>query len=726
MNLSVLNPVVLFGMAALAVPVLLHLFQRRRFQILDWGAMQFLPSMHAVRRRRFFDEMLLLLLRMGMIATLVLALAAPVSTSALFAPLADAPSRDIVLVLDGSFSMAAKTPGEPTPWDAALAWSHDLIAHLGRNDRVALLVARNPPLLAHGFERPGLRDRLDALSAPRGNPDLRGALAQAWKLLADSPASRKRIIVLTDRQKHGWADPASLDAYQSLGQGWRSDAQRFQANELAVPELHVVDVAAKTATQGNLALAPLVAPRVVGKIAQAITFRSALLLDAHASALKPTRLRTMIDGQPGPDIPLPTPGDQKQGQATFSFQHRFQEVGTHLVSVFLDVDGPDAILLDNEQHVVVEVTNHIPVLLIDGDAQLSPESSTFFLQRALARLGAKGEAPILPPIFSQRDWPASTLAADPEKRPRVLILSDVLRLTEAQQQAIESFLEDGGSVLVAVGERVQADPSFANNHWYREGQGWLPAKLVEVAKANDEPVSPEPRTFQHAALELLKDEGQNSLSQARLQRWWKVNFDAKNKASPIALLNNGDPLLIEKPYRKGRVILCMIPLDRRWQSPLPSRWEYPVLVNELVAYLAGSRTQQFTLPAGHAIRYPAPAASDWQLSTPDSQTLTLRPMDGWLNFGDTGAVGVYRLRGAAPATFVVPPDQAETDLQRCSVDDWSKVAERLPLADATDEKAVTLNRPRHDLWWLFLVALMTLLCGEIVLTRRLALQRGGP
>ncbi len=720
MNLSLLSPVVLFGLAAVAAPVLLHLFQRRRFQVLDWGAMQFLPTMQAVRRRRLFDEMLLLLLRMGMIALLVLALAAPVSTSALFAPLADAPSRDIVLVLDGSFSMSARSPNQPAPWDDALAWSHDLTAHLGRNDRVALLVARKPVVLVHGFERVGLREKLDALPQPHGNPDLPTTLAQAWKLLADSSAARKQIIVLTDRQKHGWADPASLEALQSLGQGWRSDAQRMQADGLSTPTLHIVDVAEKTPTASNVALAPLVAPRVVGRVGQKLTFQSAILLDAASQAIKPLRLRTTIDGQPGPDVPLPALGELKQGQAAFTFHHKFDTPGQHLVSVRLEVEGPDAIALDNEQHVVVEVVRQVPVLLIDGDPRLSPESSTFFLQRAL---GASSDDTAIP----QRDWSATTLAGDAAKRPRVLVLSDVPTLTDAQQQAIEAFLEDGGSVLVAVGERVQRDPSFTNDRLHRDGQGWLPAKLAEVA--SDTGVSPEPRTFQHAALELLKDEGQGSLSQARFSNWWKVKLDEKSKATPIALLSNGDPLLIEKAYRKGRVILCTVPLDRRWQSPLPSRWEYPVLVNELVACLAGSRTQQSMLSPGQEIRVPVATSSEAQLTTPDGRSIALRPKDGGLRYADTGAVGVYRLiqSGHEPTHFIFAQDRAETDLERCSPDDWRKVAERIPLADGdNNDDNAALSRPRQDLWWLFLVAVMAFLCCEIVLTRRLALQRGGP
>ena len=53
------------GAMAAAVPVIVHLLNRRRFQVIEWGAMDFL--LEAVSRsRRIFElrDLLLLLLRL--------------------------------------------------------------------------------------------------------------------------------------------------------------------------------------------------------------------------------------------------------------------------------------------------------------------------------------------------------------------------------------------------------------------------------------------------------------------------------------------------------------------------------------------------------------------------------------------------------------------------------------------------------------------------------------
>src|SRR4029453_14716339 len=100
-----LNLAMLAGLGAVAVPVIIHLLNRRRYDIVDWGAMQFLQISETTRRKFLLEELLLMLLRMGLIALLVLALAAPFTTSRLFAGASSRDNRDVVLVVDGSYSM---------------------------------------------------------------------------------------------------------------------------------------------------------------------------------------------------------------------------------------------------------------------------------------------------------------------------------------------------------------------------------------------------------------------------------------------------------------------------------------------------------------------------------------------------------------------------------------------------------------------------------------------
>jgi len=76
--MSFLNPIMLAGIAAVAVPIISHLLNRRKFQKVVWAAMRFIQtSVEQNQRRLRLEDMILLALRCLLLALLALALARP-------------------------------------------------------------------------------------------------------------------------------------------------------------------------------------------------------------------------------------------------------------------------------------------------------------------------------------------------------------------------------------------------------------------------------------------------------------------------------------------------------------------------------------------------------------------------------------------------------------------------------------------------------------------------
>ena len=72
------TPWMLLGLGAIAVPVLIHLFNRKSAQVVQWGAFMFLRESMVLRRRRLLlEEALLLATRCLLLALLALVLARP-------------------------------------------------------------------------------------------------------------------------------------------------------------------------------------------------------------------------------------------------------------------------------------------------------------------------------------------------------------------------------------------------------------------------------------------------------------------------------------------------------------------------------------------------------------------------------------------------------------------------------------------------------------------------
>jgi hypothetical protein len=182
-----LNPWMLMGLSAVFIPPIIHLLNRRRYDVVDWGAMRFLQVSEVTRRRVFLEELLLMLLRMGLIALLVLALAGPFITSSMIARMGARSNRDVVLVFDGSYSMGS-TGKEGVPHEKAKKWAKAFVADLAPGDTVAILQAKEQvvPVLAepsHDFDR--VTEHIDSLP--------RAAVAVGGRPCKRRPASYRAV-----------------------------------------------------------------------------------------------------------------------------------------------------------------------------------------------------------------------------------------------------------------------------------------------------------------------------------------------------------------------------------------------------------------------------------------------------------------------------------------------------------------------------------------------------
>jgi hypothetical protein len=751
MPFGFLIPLMLFGLAAVAIPPIIHLLNRRRFDVVDWGAMQFLHISETTRRRLLIEEILLMLLRMGLIAILVLALAGPFTMLPGCALMGSRPNRDVVLVFDGSYSMGYTGTGTgTTAQETAKEWATAFVNELAAGDSVAILQAKQQvvPVLeepSHDLDR--VRDAIQRLPPPGGGCDWPEALKTANRLLREKSQRPERdIILLTDGQRHSWADPNTLLRWELL-------AQQLHRETGIQPRVWVVNLDPNRPTDPpNWSLAPLRASRAVAAPGQKVTFKTDLILRGQSEYRPPHRLRLEVDGRTMPDLPRPPASARlRNGQVALSFPYTFDAPGSHLVSVIVEPDPPsgerppgyaikDQLPGDNRQDFALEVVQALPVLLVDGDVPVASRvRGSHFLRDALAP--ARDPTPsVRVKLVSYQDFqPAlltSAIGTEPNSRPRVLILRNVPQLSTEQRDAVSRFLADGGGVLVAVGERVEA--GNYNEQLYRGGQGWLPARLDRIAGdevATSQAAALAPASFFHPTLDLLRDQHLlDSLSYARFPRWWKVATPGRVSAAvPVALLSSNDPFLVERPYHSGRVLLCTVALDNSWGSNLPRLAAFAPLAHEMVYYLAGARSAEHNLQPGQPIRYrPAddatsPGTLSLELPSQEVKPVQARPWP--VLYEETREPGVYRLEGTDGRTvhYVVQSDPNESNLAPCDDGDREKVRKLLPVRYENDRATVlaqlAVTDQRQELWRWFLLGVILLLCGEVWLTRRIVKNR---
>jgi hypothetical protein len=725
MPITFLNLAMLAGLVAVLIPPIIHLLNRKRYDVVPWGAMQFLQVSERTRRKVFLEEVLLMLVRMGLIGLMVVALAAPLDASRWLDFLADHGRRDVVLVVDGSASMAYRGP-TATAHDAAKAWALALLDDLGSGDGVAVIGARHRPQVlvpepTHDFDL--VRTAIQTLPAPRGGCDGPAAVQAAVQALKASTAARREVIVLTDRQRHGWADDAAMPGWELVG-GQAGDGG---------PRVWLVNLDPdRPADPPNRSLAPLRASRAVASAGQEVAFRTALERHGAGDLPPPGRLRLLIDGKPAGDLPPPTATGEK-GQMPFTIRHRFASAGSHLMTVQAE---PDAVPGDDRQDFALEVLPQLPVLLVDGDPNpAATRRGADFLRDALAPARDPHPA-VLARVVSVAEFDPVLLTRDlagPGTVPRVVALCNVAKLTAPRQAAIASFLEAGGGVLVAPGDR--ADARSYDEELHRGGRGWLPAALAEPVGDVSDPAKaaqPLPATFFHPALELFREPQPGGLVDARFPRHWRLTVPAGGSAVAVARLTGDAPFLVEKPVGAGRVLKTCVPLDNSWRTNVVELPAFAPLAHELVYYLAGARSAALNLTPGQPLRFRLPKdapKAGWALQPPDGPERPVALTEGQIVVEDTSEPGVYTLRHAASGAVryaVVQSDARESDLAPWTDADRERVRQYVPGLEFNDDrKAIVsgiLRAPQPaELWWACMAGVVGLLAVEVWLTRRRAL-----
>src|SRR5260221_313040 len=124
---------------------------------------------------------------------------------------------------------------------------------------------------------------------------------------------------------------------------------------------------------------------------------------------------------------------------------------------------------------------------------------------------------------------------------------------------------------------------------------WSPERRCRPVGPEEERMKaarPVAASFFHPAVDIFRETPFGGLPDARFPRRWKVSTAGATMSTAIAMLTGSEPLLIERPYHNGRVILATVPLDNSWRTNLTDLPAFVPLAHELVYHLAGARSSE--------------------------------------------------------------------------------------------------------------------------------------
>ena len=652
-----LAPWFLAGLAAVGLPVWLHLLKQHKTTPLPFASLMFferrVQSSIKHRRLRYF---LLFALRTALLALLAFAFARPFVNSTAAASANG--GKLMVLAIDNSFSMRQGDRLERAKSQAAAA-----LAGLRSQDRALVL--------AFGAQGHLLGDPSSDVSALRAQirsiqpSDDRGSYAELTRALRSLVLSSHLPVeahLFSDMQKSSMP-PSFTDL--ELGSGIR-----LVPHPLAGPSLP--DFAVETVT----APARVYDPKKVRLLATVMS---------SGAAAGRRRVALLLNGR---EMGSKTVEVSAGGRAIAEFIGLDAPYGMNRGEV--RIDSADSFPFDDHYYFSVERSDPRPVLFVHE----AREGRDLLYYRSA--------------ISSARDAAFTLEAASPDQatagplaRYAFVVLSDVGSLPASLESALRQYVRAGGSLLVALGPASAA------------------RRRVPVSDAPIRDTHYSPRDAERfetvASLDTTHPASRQAADWADVQFYRSVRIEP-GSARILARLTGGAPLLSEQPVGEGRVLVFASTFDNV-SNDFPLHAGFVPFVDETAHYLARLDDRSSNLTVGsyldlHTGREASGAAVEI-LDPHGARALTLAESTRARSFQLTGQ-GFYEVHrpNRQNSLIAVNPDRRESDFDVVP-------PETLALWENTGQASVVQSgrgaeaeRRPLDFWWYFMMAVLALALAE--------------
>jgi hypothetical protein len=689
--MSFLNPIMLAGIAAISVPIIIHLLNRRKFQKVVWAAMRFIQaSVEKNQKRMRIEDLILLALRCLLLALLALALARP-------AILSDAPAVfgqskvTGVIILDNSQSMGM-SDGTASRFEKAKQAAEGALDSMPAGSATAVLLASDVVRAAipePTFDLNLARKVLREASLTDRATDVLPALSRAIDTLKDRLALRKEIYLITDGQAAGWRQLAEI---QRALEGTRSEIKS-----------HVILV--NEHEEKNLGVSELRLASGLSPANQPLRFEAKVSNHGKEEA-RNTRVSLSVDGEPPSDEFTidAIPAGSTKSVTMFS---KLRSEGFH--SVAARIPG-DRLAADDQRTVAVRAIKEVKVLLVDGEPGSEPrDSEVYFLKNALV--------PVAPDAAPEYFVKTTTLTGPELSQARfddfdAVVLANVPDFGEATVKAVENYLRRGGGLIIFPGVRLNA--SFYNEQLFKRLK-ILPAEFGAIrgqADQEDKFVTFQEKDYEHPIVSIWNDPGSGKLGSARFFRYYElkpgIRSPAPNPApAPAANAGEGDrtagaktdqartagdeaaariilkfsdgtPAVIERPWGLGQVIQFSSTADTAWND-LAVRLAWVPLLHRTLGSIVQRQDEGMNIRVGDAFARRVPAEyldKDAAFFKPRQTEVTrelrrVEMVNGWptLQFDQTDFAGPYDAKlgdSGLHLKFAAQGDPAESSLDELS------------------------------------------------------------
>ena len=567
--MAFLNPLFLFGLLATGIPLVIHLWNRRRVVTIDFSSLIFITAAHRENARRFqLRQLLILLLRMAIIALIALALARPFLTLGL--PVASVRAKtDVIIVLDNSYSMAYQDING-IRLDKAKTLATDIIDTLRHGDRAALILMSDIPKPVFRQLTPDIESVTAAINDTETSyrtTNVQPSLELAHEILTESEQLNKEIYLISDFAQNGWAN-------------WNRLPNRSGARIALIPvaegEAHNTSI--KEIRPSN---------QLIGVD---LPFQLNVTTVNHSVApLNQNILTLFIGGEKQKTMSFSVAANESLNT---TLTYNFSTPGTHIGYLTLT---DDRLNIDNQRYFALDALGEVRVLCVGEQTEyltlalnphtdsrqpsaVSSQQRDFLTDRQQLSLRSKHNTMILPTQCTPDEF-----VTFPLEDYDVIVLADVLTMSRQMSAQLREFTRHGKSIIVFVSDRSNATSyNEPDNVWWFPAQlgsllTWTPPQRVQVYEET------------HPIFDIFPSDGFSM--QYAPQFYNGIALQPSSESNVIARFGDDTPFLVERSQGTSTVLLynCGLlvqqttpPMESGLQTPPTTSTRATTYTNDLL------------------------------------------------------------------------------------------------------------------------------------------------
>jgi hypothetical protein len=695
--MSFLNPLILFGLVAAAIPLIIHLFNLRRPRRIDFSSLVFLRELQRSTMRRVrIRQWILLLLRTLALASLILAFARPTLRGPLAGVVGSAARTSAAIVLDNSLSMTLRDrQGEYLR--QARDFGLGIVDGMGSGDELILALSAGPA--GAGGEpfrsMAAARDVISAVSPEAGSRPLGAAVAAAVDGLMQSTQVNRELYVISDLQRSTFVDSLRIEV---------------------PPDVRTFLVPVGSGTRSNIAVSRV---EVVSRI---VEVGQPVRVDVEVSNYGTRAVQNyMASVYLGDDRVAQQSVDLSPGAGrSVTFTVTPQQSGWLAGRVEIEDDEFSG---DNTRFFVLEVPERRRVALVVGKGQPADH-----IGLALSPLLVRGRVAFEVVRVEEASFSATALQDFD-----AVLLAGLSEISSGDAARLAAYVQEGKGIILFPSWNGDYDALFEVMRSGRyDGSVGDPGLRRTVARL-------ERADLEHPLFEGVFREEDRRIDIERPDVFALRTYRAgSGDEQPVISLSTGTPFLQEVRFGSGVVFISAVAADPGW-SDFPVSGLFVPLLYRTVFYLAsGEPGGERGLEVGRAsgIRIAGSVGTSLVLVGPDGEEVVpeQRPQVGGMLLQVPSSLrvpGIYQVQsqtGTLMRRVAVNIPVQESDLAVLSAGDARDRLSRaldgpvslLRTQSGPDElrQAIEAERFGVELWNVFLMLALSFLIAEMAVAMR--------